>query len=136
MLLKLLNVTKQDFPLIREALLCFLCALFNNFGSFLLLLKISYGVYYRTILRIKIEKHPSKRVLVPVVGVEPTRYCYLRILSPTRLPIPPYRHMVRFSVAANIIAQTMEKINIFLKNKYFFIKPKNILFFYKKYSII
>ena len=30
--------------------------------------------------------------MVPVVGVEPTRYCYLRILSPTRLPIPPYRH--------------------------------------------
>ena len=35
-----------------------------------------------------------RRFLVPVVGVEPTRYCYLRILSPTRLPIPPYRHMV------------------------------------------
>ena len=32
--------------------------------------------------------------LVPVVGVEPTRYCYLRILSPTRLPIPPYRHII------------------------------------------
>ena len=30
--------------------------------------------------------------LVPVVGVEPTRYCYHRILSPARLPIPPYRH--------------------------------------------
>ncbi len=33
-------------------------------------------------------------LMVPVVGVEPTRYCYLRILSPTRLPIPPYRHGV------------------------------------------
>ena len=29
--------------------------------------------------------------LVPVVGVEPTWYCYQRILSPSRLPIPPYR---------------------------------------------
>ncbi len=35
---------------------------------------------------------PIHFYLVPVVGVEPTRYCYLRILSPTRLPIPPYRH--------------------------------------------
>ena len=29
--------------------------------------------------------------LVPVVGVEPTRYRYHRILSPARLPIPSYR---------------------------------------------
>ncbi len=30
--------------------------------------------------------------LVPVVGVEPTRYRYHWILSPARLPIPSYRH--------------------------------------------
>ena len=29
--------------------------------------------------------------VVPVVGVEPTRYFYHRILSPARLPIPPHR---------------------------------------------
>ena len=29
--------------------------------------------------------------LVPVVGVEPTRYHYHRILSPARLPIPSHR---------------------------------------------
>ena len=29
--------------------------------------------------------------LVPVVGVEPTRYRYHGILSPARLPIPPHR---------------------------------------------
>ena len=29
--------------------------------------------------------------LVPVVGLEPTRYCYQRILSPSRLPIPSHR---------------------------------------------
>ena len=29
--------------------------------------------------------------LVPVVGVEPTRYRYNRILSPALLPIPPLR---------------------------------------------
>ena len=30
--------------------------------------------------------------LVPVVGLEPTQYCYQWILSPSCLPIPPYRH--------------------------------------------
>ena len=29
--------------------------------------------------------------MVPVVGVEPTRSCPHRILSPARLPIPPHR---------------------------------------------
>ena len=29
--------------------------------------------------------------MVPVVGVEPTRYRYHRILSPARLPIPSHR---------------------------------------------
>ena len=29
--------------------------------------------------------------LVPMVGVEPTRYRYHGILSPARLPIPPHR---------------------------------------------
>ena len=30
--------------------------------------------------------------LVLKVGIEPTRYCYHRILSPARLPIPPLKH--------------------------------------------
>ena len=30
--------------------------------------------------------------LVPKAGIEPARYCYHRILSPARLPIPPLRH--------------------------------------------
>lgn len=30
--------------------------------------------------------------MVPLVGVEPTRYRYHGILSPARLPIPPQRH--------------------------------------------
>ena len=29
--------------------------------------------------------------MVPVIGVEPIRYFYHRILSPARLPIPPHR---------------------------------------------
>ena len=32
--------------------------------------------------------------LVPVVGLEPTRYRYQRILSPSRLPIPSHRRNV------------------------------------------
>ena len=31
--------------------------------------------------------------MVPVTGVEPVRYRYHRILSPTRLPIPSHRHI-------------------------------------------
>ena len=30
-------------------------------------------------------------VMVPMAGVEPARYCYQRILSPSRLPIPSHR---------------------------------------------
>ena len=36
---------------------------------------------------------PTK--LVPKAGIEPARYCYHRILSPARLPIPPLRHFAR-----------------------------------------
>ena len=56
---------------------------------------------------------PTVFYLVPVVGVEPTRYCYLRILSPTRLPIPPYRHGALTSSTQNIISHSFEKINMF-----------------------
>ena len=32
--------------------------------------------------------------LVPKAGIEPARYCYHGILSPTRLPIPPLRRQM------------------------------------------
>ena len=35
---------------------------------------------------------PEAFYVVPLVGVEPTRYRYHGILSPARLPIPPQRH--------------------------------------------
>ena len=43
----------------------------------------------------KKERHPNGCLsfLVPVVGVEPTRYRYHWILSPARLPIPSHRRM-------------------------------------------
>ena len=49
-------------------------------------------------------------VMVPVVGVEPTRYRYHWILSPARLPIPSHR---RNGV---IIPLKLIKVNNFLKN--------------------
>lgn len=33
-------------------------------------------------------------VLVQMVGIEPTRYHYHRILSPARLPVPPHLHIL------------------------------------------
>ena len=36
--------------------------------------------------------------VVPVVGLEPTRYRYQRILSPSRLPIPSLRQRMNFSI--------------------------------------
>ena len=35
---------------------------------------------------------PCDMKMVPETGLEPVRYCYHRILSPMRLPIPPFRH--------------------------------------------
>ncbi len=43
------------------------------------------------ILTKKEEAKASSFLLVPVVGVEPTRYRYHWILSPARLPIPSHR---------------------------------------------
>lgn len=51
-------------------------------------------------------------LLVPVTGVEPVRYCYHRILSPTRLPIPSYRRVF------NIIAYFDEKSNRFSEKSF------------------
>ena len=34
------------------------------------------------------------RRMVPMEGLEPSWYCYQRILSPPRLPIPPHRRVV------------------------------------------
>ena len=48
--------------------------------------------------------------LVPVVGVEPTRYRYHWILSPARLPIPSYRRMTN-----GIIPYSDSKIKGFFK---------------------
>ena len=33
--------------------------------------------------------------MVPEAGIEPARYCYHKILSLARLPIPPLRHISR-----------------------------------------
>ena len=47
------------------------------------------------------KKRLAKQVvsLVPMVGVEPTRYRYHGILSPARLPIPPQRHILFVAIS-------------------------------------
>ena len=55
-----------------------------------------------------------KCVLVPVVGVEPTRYRYHWILSPARLPIPSHRRGTE-----DIISPFGENVNIFFNFFYF-----------------
>ena len=36
----------------------------------------------------------TRTLLVPLIGLEPIRYHYHRILSPARLPISPQRHLI------------------------------------------
>ena len=36
----------------------------------------------------------SSKKLMPATGIEPVPYCYDRILSPARLPVPPRRHLM------------------------------------------
>ena len=63
------------------------------------------------LIKKKASKGVLSRLLVPVVGVEPTRYRYHRILSPARLPIPPYRHIAAaFATTRDIIAHRFAKI--------------------------
>ena len=55
------------------------------------------------------KKRPQGALfLVPLIGVEPIRYRYHRILSPARLPIPPQRQAIRLY---NTIA---EKSSVFM----------------------
>ena len=55
--------------------------------------------------------------LVPVVGVEPTRYRYHWILSPARLPIPSYRRITRvlYHILFKKSTPFSKKINFYQK---------------------
>ena len=58
--------------------------------------KISCGLTARSVETTYIKRTPTKNgcsfYVVPLVGLEPTRYRYHWILSPARLPISPQRH--------------------------------------------
>ena len=56
----------------------------NNFGSPVSIFKPIGHTKKRTI-------NDDSLFLVPLIGLEPIRYCYRGILSPLRLPIPPQR---------------------------------------------
>ena len=58
----------------------------------------------------QVEKLPAF-CLVPVVGVEPTRYRYHWILSPARLPIPSHRQIGTY----NIIARSKKVVKVFFE---------------------
>jgi hypothetical protein len=51
---------------------------------------------------------------VPKVGIEPTRYCYHRILSPARLPIPPLRREQYFK---NGVLETIRTSDPLIKSQ-------------------
>lgn len=68
--------------------------------------------------------------MVPVVGVEPTRYHYHGILSPARLPIPSHRHL---SDSFYIIHHKLHFVNIFLKKIFKNRKNFAVLFVKQKY---
>ena len=66
---------------------------------------------------------------MPVVGLEPTQYCYQWILSPSCLPIPPYRHkniisyfyysssIIPLSVVISIIFK-IDKVEVIKSSKF------------------
>ena len=69
--------------------------------------------------------------LVPREGLEPTHPCGYRILSPTRLPISPSRHIVmQLMLTGFIISYENNKCNSFEKNSSIFLCKfnKNVLF--------
>ena len=68
---------------------------------------------------------PLLYLLVPVVGVEPTRYRYHWILSPARLPIPSHRLEYDFI----IISHRKQKINSDMKKIKSFFEVVRRLYF-------
>mgnify|MGYP007067134470 CR=1 FL=1 len=56
------------------------------------------------------EKGSDYMGLVPVVGLEPTRYRYQRILSPSRLPIPSHRQIpIHYTSSPRKIQEELSK---------------------------
>ena len=56
---------------------------------------INSQVHQIDIKRVRIKPFSLTRtLLVPLIGLEPIRYHYHRILSPARLPISPQRHLI------------------------------------------
>ena len=58
------------------------------------------------------------RFLVPVAGVEPARYCYQRILSPSRLPIPSHRRIYLQNRTKTAFISISQFDNYIIEEKY------------------
>ncbi len=72
------------------------------------------AVYYSMRVNFDTKKTVPKNslFLVPVVGVEPTRYRYHGILSPARLPIPPHRQICYQNIITHLLFVVKGKIAI------------------------
>ena len=57
------------------------------------------------------------KIVVPVTGLEPVRYCYQRILSPPCLPISPHRQIISITILSrrrgNVNIKIGHRENIF-----------------------
>ena len=51
-----------------------------------------------------VVNYENIKLMVPLIGLEPIRYCYRGILSPLCLPIPPQRHL---SIELTLIYYTL-----------------------------
>ena len=68
-------------------------ALTSKFSKPKTVLKWAQMVFDKKIRETLISQHFSLKILMPATGIEPVPYCYDRILSPARLPVPPRRHI-------------------------------------------
>ena len=75
-----------------------------------------------------------RQLLVPVVGLEPTRCCHQRILSPHRLP---FRHTGLFSLRAFHVHNSQQYYYITVKVKKqvkYYLYSTNLNFIYKRHK--
>ena len=64
---------------------------------------IGEGSRLCAIVRTKGDPREGDRLLlVPITGLEPVRDCSHRILSPRRLPVPPYRLVFKYNIVGGI----------------------------------
>lgn len=76
--------------------------------------------------------------MVPVIGVEPIRYFYHRILSPARLPVSPHRREIYYIIFEKSAQLIFYYIGLFLLKTItlFVSKPSKLIRSYLIYIIV